>query len=117
MRAGLDAMSRDAQVERTFIAMGDQPEVDRRVPERLLETMRKTKALVVVPRYRYAWSNPALVDRSLWSRLMGLTGDQGAQRLFKAHPEWVEEVWFDLLPPRDVDTREDVEDLTPRTER
>jgi CTP:molybdopterin cytidylyltransferase MocA len=45
---------------------------------------------------------------------MSLEGDEGAQRLLQAHSEWVEEVWFDSLPPRDIDTQSDVEELRPR---
>ncbi len=115
LRVGLDAMTRDPRLERTFIVMGDQPGIDLGVVEQLLQAAGRTTAPVVVPRYRYTWSNPVLVARRLWARLMSLKGDEGARRLLKAHPEWVEEVWFDLLPPRDVDTRADVEELTPRT--
>ncbi len=45
---------------------------------------------------------------------MSLEGDDGARNLLQAHPEWVEEVWFEGLPPRDVDTAADVEELRPR---
>ena len=115
LRSGLDAMSRDPRVERTFIVMGDQPSIPLSVVERLLDVSRSTTRPAVVPRYRYTWSNPVLVARLLWSRLMSLTGDEGAQRLLKAHPEWVHEVLFDLLPPRDVDTEADVEEAAPKT--
>jgi hypothetical protein len=45
---------------------------------------------------------------------MSLEGDDGASRLWQAHPEWVNEVWFSELGPRDVDTDVDVTDLRPR---
>ena len=45
---------------------------------------------------------------------MSLDGDEGAKRLLQAHPEWVEEVWFEQRPPRDVDTERDIGDLRPR---
>jgi molybdenum cofactor cytidylyltransferase len=112
LRVGLDAIARRSRAEQVFIVMGDQPRIDPEVPARLLETV--THRLAVVPRYRYARSNPALVYRPLWERLMSLTGDTGAKGLFEAHPEWVEEVWFDRLPPRDVDTPTDYEELAPR---
>lgn len=68
----------------------------------------------MVPRYRYVVSNPVLVDRVLWRRLMMLEGDRGAMQLLKAHPEWVTEVWFSDLHPEDVDDQQDVERLRPR---
>ncbi len=95
--------------------MGDQPNVDLAVVERLLDQYRTADGLAVVPKYRYVRSNPALVARSLWPRLMSLEGDQGARKLLQAHPEWVHEVWFEELPPRDVDTQDDLEELQPRS--
>lgn len=115
LRVGLDALSQDPRLDRTFIVLGDQPSIPRTVVERLLEAANRSRAPAIVPRYRYTWSNPVLISRRLWLRLMSLSGDEGAKRLLKAHPEWVEEVWFDLLPPRDVDTQADVEELAPRS--
>jgi hypothetical protein len=45
---------------------------------------------------------------------MSLEGDDGASRLWQAHPEWVNEVWFSEMGPRDVDTDVDVKDMKPR---
>jgi molybdenum cofactor cytidylyltransferase len=112
LRVGLDAIARRSRADRVFIVMADQPRIDPEVPKRLLETV--THRLAVVPRYRYARSNPVLVSRPLWERLMSLTGDVGAKGLFEAHPDWVEEVWFDRLPPRDIDTQMDYEEQAPR---
>lgn len=112
LRVGLDAIARRSRADRVFIVMGDQPGIDPEVPGRLLEVTTHKSA--VVPRYRYARSNPVLVSRPLWERLMSLTGDTGAKSILAAHPEWVEEVWFDRLPPRDVDTATDYEELAPR---
>ena len=53
-----------------------------------------------------------LVHRTLWPELVtGLGGDQGARNLFLSHPEWVEEVPVDAMPPVDVDTPEDLQRL------
>ncbi len=114
LRAGLDALARDPRLDAAFIALGDQPSIGPDVAARLLAAYRRTRSKAVVPRYRYARGNPVLVDRTLWDRLKSLEGDTGARRLLQAHPEWVEEVHFDVLPPRDVDTRADVEELRPR---
>lgn len=112
LRVGLDAIARRSRADRVFIVMGDQPRLDPEVAHHLVEV--RTHRLAVVPRYRYARSNPALVSRPLWERLMSLTGDDGAKGLFEAHPDWVEEVWFDKLPPRDIDTQLDYEEQRPR---
>src|SRR5690606_7398822 len=114
LRVGLDALIQASRVEAALIVIGDQPTLDHKVVEEVVATFKRSRAPVVIPKYRYTWGNPVAVDRSLWPRLMSLDGDEGAQRLFKAHPEWVEEVWTDQLPPRDVDTEADVEELRPR---
>jgi molybdenum cofactor cytidylyltransferase len=114
LRVGLDVVSRDPAAEAALVVMGDQPGIDPAVVDTLLDRHRSSDALAVVPKYRYVRGHPVLITRELWPRLMSLEGDEGGRNLLKAHPEWVEEVWFEQLPPRDVDTPEDVEDLQPR---
>ena len=114
LRVGLDALERETRVEAAVLALGDQPSIAPAVVAGLVAEFLAHRPMAVVPRYRYTRSNPALVARSLWGRLMSLTGDAGARRLLEAHPEWVREVYFDLPPPRDVDTAADVADLRPR---
>ncbi len=114
LRAGLDALTRMSKVDAVMIVLGDQPEISTEVVTQLVERHRGSKAMAIVPKYRYTAGNPVIVRRELWPRLMSLEGDEGAKRLLTAHPEWVEEVWFERLPPRDVDTAADVEELRPR---
>lgn len=114
LRVGLDALLQASRVDAALIVIGDQPNVDQRVVAKVLAAGEGSPRPVIIPKYRYTWGNPVMVDRSLWPRLMSLEGDEGAQRLFKAHPEWVEEVWTDQLPPRDIDTEADVHELRPR---
>lgn len=114
LRVGLDALIQKSRADAALIVIGDQPNLDQRVVGEVVETFTRAGRPVVIPKYRYTWGNPVLVDRSLWPRLMSLEGDEGARRLFQAHPEWVEEVWTDHLPPRDVDTEADLAELRPR---
>jgi molybdenum cofactor cytidylyltransferase len=114
LRVGLDALTRLSKAEAAFIVLGDQPEVSDEVAAKLAEAWKTSKHLAVIPKYRYTWGNPVLVSRDLWPRLMSLEGDEGARRLLQAHPEWVEEVWIESLPPRDIDTERDIEELRPR---
>ena len=117
LRVGLDALDRGSAASAALILLGDQPGVDAHTAVRLREAYRPGVTGVVMPRYRYTISNPVLVDRALWRRLMMLEGDRGAMRLFKTHPEWVTEVWFAESPPDDVDDQRDVERLRPRRHR
>lgn len=115
LRVGLDALTRSSKVDATFVVMGDQPVIDDDVPAALIAAMSQSQKMVALPRYRYTRGNPALLSRDVWPRVMSLEGDIGAMGLFQAHPEWVEEVWFETLPPRDIDTQQDVEELRPRS--
>lgn len=114
LRVGLDVLTRKSRCDTALIIIGDQPEVSTEVVEELTRAHAKAGKPVTIPKYRYSRGNPVLVDRSLWARLMSLEGDDGAKRLWQAHPEWVNEVWFSSAAPRDVDTEVDVEELRPR---
>jgi molybdenum cofactor cytidylyltransferase len=114
IRVALDALTRLSRVDKALIVMGDQPSVPVELVESLIDSHARSDHQVSVPKYRYSWGNPVLVDRALWPRLMSLEGDEGAQRLWQAHPEWVNEVWFSDLAPRDVDTETDIVELRPK---
>lgn len=114
IRVGLDALLQSSRCDVVLIVLGDQPNVPPQVVEELLISHLKSDLPVTVPKYRYSRGNPVAVDRSIWPRLMSLEGDDGAQRLWQAHPEWVNEVWFSELAPRDVDTEADLADMRPR---
>ncbi len=114
LRVALDALTRLSRCDQALIVIGDQPDVPVETVEQLLASHAKEGRPVTLPKYRYNWGNPVVVDRSLWARLMSLEGDEGAKRLWQAHPEWVNEVWFSDTGPRDVDTEADVAELKPR---
>jgi CTP:molybdopterin cytidylyltransferase MocA len=111
LRVGLDYIGRDARADTVVVALGDQPRIPGDVPVELLAALERSGRPAAVPKYRFQVGNPVALRRTLWPRLMALEGDAGASRLLRAHPDWVEEVWFDHLPPRDVDTPGDAADL------
>jgi molybdenum cofactor cytidylyltransferase len=114
IRVGLDTLTRLSKCEQALIVIGDQPGVPIEVVDELLASHARSDRPVSVPKYRYTSGNPVLVDRLLWPRLMSLEGDHGAGRLWQAHPEWVNEVWFSETAPRDVDTERDVAEMRPK---
>lgn len=114
LRVALDALTRLSRCDQALIVIGDQPDVPVDTVTELLESHARSGRPVSIPKYRYSWGNPVVVNRSLWARLMSLEGDEGAKRLWQAHPEWVNEVWFSESAPRDVDTEADVDELKPR---
>lgn len=114
LRVALDALTRLSKCDQALVVIGDQPDIPVEVVEQLLVSHQKEGRPVTLPKYRYTWGNPVIVERSLWPRLMSLEGDEGAKRLWQAHPEWINEVWFSETGPRDVDTEADVVELRPR---
>lgn len=114
IRVGFDALTRLSRCDRALIVIGDQPDVSSDIVDELLRSHAASGKPVTIPKYRYNWGNPVVVDRPLWPRLMSLDGDEGAKHLWQAHPEWVNEVWFSDVAPRDVDTETDVDELRPR---
>jgi molybdenum cofactor cytidylyltransferase len=114
LRAGLDALTRLSRCERVLIVLGDQPGILREHVVDLLAAHDREGRPVTIPKYRYTRGNPVVVDRPLWSHLMSLEGDEGASRLWQAHPEWVNEVWFSGVAPRDIDTEVDIAELKPK---
>lgn len=115
LRVGLDVLTREPHWERTFVAVGDQPAIPADVPLGLLAASEETTRPAIVPVYRYSRGDPVLFDRMLWPRLMTMEGDTTPEALLRTHPEWVEEVRFSHLAPRDVDTQDDVADLEARS--
>jgi molybdenum cofactor cytidylyltransferase len=111
LRVGLDILSRRPRITHVLVALGDQPEVPEEVPGALIAAAEMARRPALVPVYRFDRANPVLFERSLWERLMALEGDAGASGFLKAHPNLVEEVRFQHLPPRDIDTESDVADL------
>jgi len=111
LRVGLDVLTRDPKWDQTFVALGDQPNIPKAVPSELIAVAEETQRPAVVPVYRYARGHPVLFDRSLWSRLMTLTGDAGTSPFLTTHPEFVEEVRFPDLPPSDIDIPDDLASL------
>ena len=111
LRVGLDILVRDPTWDGAFVALGDQPAIPETVPRRLIAAAAKGRRPAIVPVYRYQHGNPVLIDRSLWPRLMALTGDGTVSTLLSSHPEWVEEVRFSDLSPRNIETVEDVVDF------
>jgi molybdenum cofactor cytidylyltransferase len=106
LRVGLLAAPPNAAA--FVVALGDQPEIEPNVIDRLIVSWRRGDGLVVVPVYRGERGNPALFDASLRSALLGLAGDRGARDFIEAHPGLVARVAVDGPVPRDVDTPGDL---------
>jgi len=113
VKKGLAACSPDASG--AVVVLGDQPLVGSKAVKRLVEA-HKGGAAVAVATYGGERRNPALFARGTWPMLEEeLSGDEGARRFLRSHPEMVTEVpCDDVADPTDVDTVEDLRRLQAR---
>ena len=79
LQAGLAALPLDACG--VLVLLGDMPRVAPRTLDNLIDAFAPARADAVVPVFRGRQGNPVLLGRSLFPRLMALTGDAGARAL------------------------------------
>ena len=91
LKAGI-AATPDA-ADGVIVCLGDMPQVDARLIDRLLAAFDPERgALVVVPTIAGKRGNPVVWSRRFFSDLSTLTGDVGARGLIASYPEAVVEV-------------------------
>jgi len=100
-------------VQKTFpsvmFLLGDQPMVDSRMINNLLDRFWKSHKDICVPTIQEKRGNPAIFSRNLYNQLLGIKGDVGARNIIKGHPEHVLYVEIDNpLYFSDIDTEEDL---------
>jgi|GEM_PF-836227 len=114
LRASLDYLQRDDAIEAILLVSGAMPLVPPGTVEQLLAAHDARTHPATVPKYRYAWGRPLILDRQLWPRLLGLEGGTTVEAVLATHTKWVSEVWIDHLPPSLVTRPDDIETLAPR---
>jgi molybdenum cofactor cytidylyltransferase len=91
VKAGIAAVP--AQADGAIVCLGDMPQVDAKLIDRLLAAFDPEKgALVVVPVIDGKRGNPVVWSRRFFSELTALGGDVGARHLIASYPEAVAEV-------------------------
>ena len=116
LRIGLSAVA--SRADAVLFLLGDQPEVDPAVIDRVIEAFERTSRPIVQPVYGTTPGNPVLFARAVFPELLCVAGDQGARSLIRGRLEGVERVTVsDGRPPSDVDTDEDYQALLQRWKR
>ena len=108
LRAGLDHLLREVGISTVILADVSQVVFDADVVGNLLTTADSERSWAVVAKYRYEWAMPYLIGIDLWPQLLGREGDAGIERLFKAHPDWVHEMYLDAPRPLTITHIEDL---------
>ncbi len=111
VRAGLSAV--EAGIEAAIFLLADMPMMDAQLVRQVVSTHRTTLAPLVAPRVAGRRANPVLFDRTTFSDLHQLTGDQGGRSLFDRYAaawvEWSESAMLDLDTPEDLQRLRDRE--------
>lgn len=94
----------------SVVMLGDQPLVDAKIINRLIEVFLATQKPIIASQYAETVGVPAIFARSMFDELMNLSADGGAKQIIKKHAASVEKI---PAPEAafDVDTREDYENL------
>jgi len=91
LRTGIAALP--AQADGVIVCLGDMPQVDAALIDRLLDAFDPDKvALVVVPTIAGQRGNPVVWSRRFFPDLMAVEGDVGARHLIGRYAEAVTEV-------------------------
>lgn len=86
-----------------LVVLADQPWLDRSVVAQVLAAHAAGPTGVVAPAYQGRRGHPVLIDRSLWSDLLGLEANLAPRHLLERYPDQVH-----LLP---VDTESVLQDM------
>lgn len=106
LQIGLQAVSPVSQA--AVFLLVDQPKIDYRVIDRVIDDFRYGGAPIVVPSFDGKWGNPVLFSRRFFPELMALVGDQGGRIVAKRHRDSVHVVPVDSAAIlSDIDTPED----------
>jgi len=112
IRKGLERMAQDSpEADGALFMVCDQPRVTPSLLNAIMDRQTEQGRPIVASHYGEVIGTPAVFHRSMFPRLMELTGDRGAGKLIAAMPDDVSTVEFPEGMD-DIDTREDYDRLT-----
>jgi len=108
LQAGLAALP--PGVDAALIVLADQPFIRPKTLDLLMDQYMRSSAQIVIPTYKGFRGNPVLLDRSVFSEVMALTGDIGCRAIFGNHLEGIiKQPVEDIGILLDLDTKGDFE--------
>jgi molybdenum cofactor cytidylyltransferase len=109
LKAGISSLG--AEVDRVVVILGDQPDVDAALLNRLLDLQASSGLPSAALSFNGLLHPPVVLKRELWADLMSLEGDVGCRAVIRARPEMVARlpVETELTHPVDLDTPADHE--------
>jgi molybdenum cofactor cytidylyltransferase len=83
LQAGVAALP--ATAEAALIALGDQPQIQRRTIQSILDDYTRTGAPLIVPSYKMRRGHPWLLGRPLWKEFLGLHAPETPRDFLNKH--------------------------------
>lgn len=108
-RAGLAALNPESSA--IMIILGDQPGITPEIIDRVAGEWRQKESVIALSSYRGRKGHPMIFAQSMFDQLVGLHGDKAAWKLVDANAGVVQEIYFDLPFPDNINTPEDFERL------
>ncbi len=103
LKAGLASLP--ATVGGTFVMLGDMPEIDAGLIDRMIAAFAPTDGrTIVLPIAGGKRGNPVLWARAHFSAMAAVSGDTGARHLLGLHADEVVEIAADISIHADIDT-------------
>jgi molybdenum cofactor cytidylyltransferase len=100
------------QVDSALILLGDQPLITPKIIDALITAYRTTGKPIVAPLYKGKRGSPVLFDKSLFTELTEVIGDEGGRTVLERYRHKVELIEIgDSLANYDVDTWEAYEQV------
>jgi len=106
IQVGLAAKKHEASA--ALICLGDQPQVQARSVQRILQEFKESKSPIIVPSYQMQRGHPWLVARELWNELLKMRAPATPREFLNHHAKDIRYVEFDTASIlQDIDTPED----------
>jgi molybdenum cofactor cytidylyltransferase len=110
LRSGISQI--DGVYPSAMFLLGDQPLVDSRTIDYLLDRFRSSRKHICVPVYQGKMGNPAIFSKRFYHQIQSIREDTGARQIIADNPDQVLEVAMDHpFCLMDIDTREDFEKI------
>jgi molybdenum cofactor cytidylyltransferase len=112
LKTGLFALSE--KVQATLVALGDQPQIESKVVQAVLDFYHRSKATLVVPSYKMRRGHPWLIARSLWQEVDLLPSGRTLRDLLNVHADRIQYLEVETSSIlQDLDTPQDYQKEQP----
>jgi len=97
----------DAALQGIMIALADQPFIDSRTIDHLIQAFNSQKKGIVIPGYKGKRGHPVIFSSKYRGALMDLKGDIGGREIINSHPDDVAVIEVECYGVvADIDTKE-----------